>query len=46
MDVWMSNSLVKVPVRPQGLLATVGWLWTAGDTDVTWATGALLTSGN
>lgn len=37
---------MKVPVRPQGLLATVGWLWVAGETEVTWATGALVTSGN
>lgn len=40
------HSLVKVPLRPQDLLATVGWLWVAGDTVVTWATGALFTSGN
>ncbi len=38
--------LVNVPVNPQGLLAAVGWLYVADDTVVTWATGALLTSGN
>lgn len=38
--------LVNVPVKPQGLLATVGWLKVADDTVDTWATGALFTSGN
>lgn len=38
--------LVNVPVKPQGLLATVGWLKVADDAVVIWAAAALFASGN